>query len=398
MDKATFAASGRTPRIILKRGRERAVLNQHPWVFSGAIAEHKQAQDGDLVFVCAHDGSIVGSGYFNSRCSLALRMLSCGTTEPLEVLSQNVSNAISARAAMVPAETDAYRVINAEGDKLPGLIVDRYGDVLVLQVGSLGIEKLKDRIVSQLVESFSPRSVCERSNSNSRTLEGLSPAEGVLFGEDPGVIDVREHGLLFRVDVREGQKTGFFLDQREMRARVGSMSQGKSVLNCFGYTGGFSVYAAKGGATCVSTVDISEGAIEGARENFLLNGLKLEAHKFHVADVFSFLRDDTAQYDLVILDPPAFAKKQNQVSQAARGYGDLNRLGFSRVAPGGVLVTCSCSHFVDEKLFRQVVFQSGAHSGRSVQIIGAHQLATDHPVSLFHPEGSYLKSLILRVA
>jgi 23S rRNA (cytosine1962-C5)-methyltransferase len=232
----------------------------------------------------------------------------------------------------------------------------------------------------------------------SRREEGLLDEEGVLYGTLPtDELVVRENGLLFAVSVVEGQKTGFFLDHREMRHGIRLISSGKRVLNCFGYTGGFSVYAAAGGAKQVDTVDISGGAIAGARRNMELNGFSSAAHQFVEGDVFAFLRESPLDYDIVILDPPAFAKKKKDIVQACRGYKDINRIALQKMPKGSILLTSSCSYYVDPVLFQTVVFQAAVEAGRQVKIIGRHQLAFDHPINLCHPEGEYLKSLLLYV-
>lgn len=390
--------SPQLPRVILKSGRERSMLGGHPWIFSGAIQKIEGATDGDLVQIYSSNGTILGCGYVNSKCSLALRVLSLGDHDPQEILQRNITRAVQGRAGVVPGDTTAYRLINAEGDGVPGLVVDRYGDILVLQVGTLGIDRRKDWILDQLDALLKPKGIYERSGSGSRSIEGLTPTEGLLRGDVPTVVTVQESGLSFRVDVQRGQKTGFFLDQREMRRLVRSLSHGKSVLNCFCYSGGFSVYAVAGGARLVESVDVSASAVRLAEENMSLNGFDVSAHTFVVADVFDVLRQEQpAQFDLVILDPPAFAKKSNQIAQARRGYVEINRQGMKRVAPGGTLLTCSCSHFIPPDLFREIVAQAANESGREVAIMGEHVLAADHPVALCHPEGAYLKSLTLRV-
>jgi 23S rRNA (cytosine1962-C5)-methyltransferase len=374
------------------------MLSGHPWIFSGAIQQIDAAVDGDLVLICSSKGAVLGCGYVNSKCSLALRVLSLGKEDPRTTLQRNITRAVEVRTDLVSADTNAYRLINAEGDGVPGLVVDRYHDVLVIQVGTLGIDRQKDWILDLLEGLLRPRGIYERSSSGSRAIEGLAPAEGLLRGEVPPVITVQESGLSFRVDVQRGQKTGFFLDQREMRKLVRTISNGKSVLNCFCYSGGFSVYAAAGGARQVESVDVSAPAVRLAEENLRLNGFDVSAHRFVVADVFDILRQEQhTQYELVILDPPAFAKKSNQVAQARRGYVEINRQGMKRVAPGGVLLTCSCSHFIAPDMFRELVAQAAAEAGREAAILSEHLLAVDHPVALCHPEGAYLKSLTLRV-
>jgi 23S rRNA (cytosine1962-C5)-methyltransferase len=262
---------------------------------------------------------------------------------------------------------------------------------------TLGIEKLKNIIVETLVAELKPKCVYEKSDLPSRREEGLKNQEGILYGEMPGDQIILENNLKFKVNLVKGQKTGFFLDQREMRSLVKKLGKKKRVLNCFGYTGGFSVYAAAGGATKVDTVDISVEAVELAKENFLLNNLVTKNSDFIAADAFDFLRESELNYDLIILDPPAFAKKKADIIPACRGYKDLNRIALQKIPSSSLLLTSSCSYHVDEKLFQQVIFQAAREANRRVRLIGRHILAPDHPINIFHPEGEYLKSLILQV-
>jgi 23S rRNA (cytosine1962-C5)-methyltransferase len=329
-------------------------------------------------------------------------MLQFGEGDPREAIFENLERAVAMRERAQQSwldvtKTNAYRLVNSEGDFVPGLIVDRYDDVLVFQISTLGIEVLRSEIVAWFKKRLAPRIIFEKSTSGARKEEGLEPREGVLEGGEPGKVVVLEHGNKFSVSFRDSQKTGFFLDQREMRVLVGALAKNRSVLNCFSYTGGFSVYAAKAGARSVESVDISAPAIDGAKENFELNGLSSEQHAFRAADVFDRLREDDDFFDVVILDPPAFAKRRTHVQQACKGYSEINREGMKRVSPGGYLITSSCSHFVDDKLFQQVAFQAARDAGRAIRIVGHHVHAFDHPVSIFHPEGAYLKSLVLQV-
>ena len=390
------------PSVTLRSGRERSLQNFHPWVFSGGVQSLPDCEDGALVCLRAADGAVLGSGYLNRKSSIIVRMLCFGPADPREALFENLERAVALRERardtwLSPSLTNAYRVVNSEGDFVPGLVVDRYDDVLVFQISTLGIERLRDEIIAWFVKRCAPTSIYEKSTSGARKEEGLETREGVIVGQEPDKVLILENGHKFLVSFREAQKTGFFLDQREMRALVGRLSSGRSVLNCFSYTGGFSVYAAKAGAKKVETVDISVPAIERAKENFTLNDIALPQHAFSAVDVFDHLREAGDQFDVVILDPPAFAKRRTHIQQACKGYSEINREGIRRTAPGGIVVTSSCSHFVDEKLFQQVVFQAARDAGRSVRVLGHHLHAFDHPVSIFHPEGAYLKSLVLGV-
>lgn len=382
----------------LKEGKEKAIQNRHHWIFSGAIKHLPAFDDGDILPVYSSSGKLLGQGYFNSKAKIIGRLLTFDDSDPYESLKLKLQQAVSMRDYLFKgSDTNAYRLINAEGDCLPGLIVDKYADVLVLQISTLGMEKLKGRIVEFLAKTLKPRSIYEKSHLPSRKEEGLLDASGVLFGEDPQEVIVLEHGLRFSVEPAHGQKTGFFLDHREMRQMVREMSKGKTLLNCFAYSGGFSVYGLAGGASRVDSVEISEPALQKARQNIVLNGFDATTQGFYSDDVFDFLREKPLNYDLVILDPPAFAKRQKDIVAGCRGYKDINRLAMQKMPTKSLLLTCSCSYFVDESLFQKVVFQASVEAGRVVRIISKHRMAADHPINLCHPESDYLKSLLLYI-
>lgn len=381
--------------VILKPGKEKPILNHHHWIFSGAILESPKVMEGEILAVCTPKMELLGYGYFNSRAKIIGRMLSYGSQSPIDTLKNNLEQAISLRAKFFEnTQTNAYRLVNGEGDFLPGLVVDRYADGLVLQISTLGMEKLKEIIIDILKKCLNPKFIYEKSNSSSRKEEGLSSFESVLDGTIDEEIEVLENSLKFIVEPTKGQKTGFFLDHREMREQVRGLSKGKRVLNCFAYTGGFSIYAAKGGAESVDSVDISESAMHLAERNSLLNEITT-LMRFKKADVFQFLRESSMSYDLVILDPPAFAKRQKDIIPACRGYKDINRLAMQKMPPDSMLLTASCSYYVNEELFQKVLFQAAVEAKRKVRIIGKHRLALDHPINIFHPEGDYLKSFLL---
>lgn len=384
--------------LVLKKGKEKAIINRHHWIFSGAVAKYPKVEDGAFVSVHSSEGQSLGWAYVNKKTSIVARMLSFDETPPLEVLRSALQAAIAMRKNIIDTRmTTAYRLVNGEGDAIPGLIVDRYADVLVIQLVTVGMDRLRQQIVDMLVELVKPAAIFEKSSSPARHEEGLEKQIQLLHGKMPKELNVIENGLKFVVQPEEGQKTGFFLDHREMRQWVRGMSHGKRVLNCFGYTGGFSIYAHAGGATKVDTVDISAPAIALAKVNMENNGASITQHGFFAEDVFEFLRKSPMDYQLVILDPPAFAKKKKDQVQACRAYKDINRVAMEKMPSGSILVTSSCSYHVDETLFQQVVFQAAAEAGRRVQIIGRHRQASDHPINLFHPESDYLKSLILYV-
>lgn len=386
-----------TKKVILKAGKERALLNKHHWIFSGAVAEAYTLIEGDMLPVFSNKGELLGHGYFNSKAKIFGRMLSFGDQDPLDALQKHLDAAIDFRLRFFEKKnTTAYRLINGEGDFLPGLIVDRYSDALVIQISTLGMEKLKPRILEYLKERLNPTLIYEKSNLPSRKEEGLEPFEKLHDGQLVEEILIFENGLKFLVSLTEGQKTGFFLDHREMREQIKRLSQGLRVLNCFAYTGGFSIYAAKGGALLVDSVDISETAMQMAKKNSDLNFINIPM-QFLKEDVFQFLRNSSLDYELIILDPPAFAKRQKDIIPACRGYKDINRLALQKIPSKSFLLTSSCSYYVDEELFQKVIFQASVEAKREVRIIGRHQLASDHPLNIFHPEGDYLKSLLLYV-
>lgn len=385
-------------KVILKPGKEKALLNKHHWIFSGAIAELPSFSNGDLLNVYSHQGQLLGSGYFNRQSGLIGRMVSFDATDPMKAIENSLEAARNYRKKIFDQTlTNGYRLINGEGDFLPGLIIDCYDDVCVIQIATLGIEKLKGLIVDWLIRHLKPQSIYERSQSPTRKEEGLKPFSGLLYGEAIRTVTIRENGLLFEVDIVEGQKTGFFCDHREMRQQIRELARHKKVLNCFAYTGGFSIYALAGEARQVDSVEISEEALSQIQRNMALNSFKAENHHFYSKDVFEFLRENLLDYDLVILDPPAFAKRQKDLIAACRGYKDINRVALQKMPPGSWLLTCSCSYFVDETLFQKVVFQAAVEANRKVRIVGRHLLAKDHPINICHPESDYLKSLLLFV-
>jgi len=383
--------------VVLKKNKDKAVRNRHHWIFSGAVQILPEFEDGDILGVQSFDGEFLGYGYFNRQSSILGRMLTFDRTPPLQAVEDNLDHALALRNKLVEAETNACRLVNAEGDGLPGLIVDRYDDVLVVQVATVGMEKLKPFIVGLLVKKLAPRSIYEKSILPARHEDGLPDREGLLSGAPVDTVEIREGGLRFIVEIVGSQKTGFYLDLRPMRGLVRSLAADRRVLNCFCYSGAFSVAALAGGAASVDSVDSSERAVALARRNAALNGFQPGDDSFHFADVFDFLRRDLQPYDLIILDPPAFAKRKTEVTRACRGHKDINRLALQKSRPKGLLLTFSCSHFVSEQLFQQVVFQAAGEAGRGVRILQRHHLAYDHPINIYHPESEYLKSLLLYI-
>lgn len=382
--------------VILKPGKDKAVRQLHHWIFSGAIQSFPSFEDGELLPVFSSDGQFLGSGYFNRRSGIAGRMLSFDETPPLESLQRRLESAVQLRKEWFDFNyTTAYRLVNGEGDGIPGLVLDVYDRVIVLQSSTKGIDQLKPQIIDWLISHLNPLAIYEKSSIPSRKEEGLKDSEGFLYGKHEDEVVFKENGLLFKTSLMNSQKTGFFLDHREMRQWMGQLSEGKRVLNAFCYTGGFTVYALAGGAKQVDSIDISKEAIAAAKENVALNGQDVSKQGFFCEDVFAGLRQRELPYDLVILDPPAFAKKKKDIIPGCRGYKDINRLAMLKMPSRSLLLTCSCSHFVNEELFQKVLFQAALEANRRVRIVGRHRLAVDHPINLFHPESHYLKSFLL---
>ncbi len=387
------------PRIILKKGKEKPILRGHPWIFSGAVA----GAEGDLVpgeigEVYSGGGDFLGMGQFNPRSQIILRML----TRRKEVLDasffrERLLQADALRKRELRGKTDGYRVINGEGDFLPGLIVDRYGKTLVLQCLTAGMERLKGLFVDLLVERFTPESIFERSDVPTRREEGLPELRGLLYGEElPDRVEIEEYGCRFKVDVKEGQKTGFYLDQRENRFSLREISQGRKILDCFCYSGGFSVHAGMGGAGEITLIDSSGEALERVKDHFALNHLEGIRPHLIKGDGFEVMRNLEPGYDIVVLDPPPFAKKKSHLPGASRGYKDLNLQALRLLKKEGLLFTFSCSHHMSWDLFQKIVFAAAVDAGRRVQLLGRKSHPVDHPVNLSHPEGEYLRGLVLR--
>lgn len=390
----------KTLRVILKPGKEKPLQGRHPWIYSGAIDEiDDNYKAGDLVRVYSAQGEFLGTGYLNPRSQIAVRMLSFEKdTIDENFFAQRIEDALAIRRKFIPEKTDACRLIHSEGDFLPGFIVDRYADYLVVQFQTAGIEKWKDTLISLLEEKIRPRGIYEKDDTPAREWEGLEKKVGLLWGEEPpDYIEIQEYGVRFVVDIHEGQKTGFFLDQRENRRLVSRYSKGKRVLNLFAYSGGFSVHAALAGAEKVISVETSARALNACRTNFELNGLQGEQYQFEEKDAFDYLRQNAEAFDLIIVDPPAFAKSKEHVSQASRAYKDINLWAMKRLCPGGLLYTSSCSSYVDSNLFQKIVFAAAKDARREVRILQKTSHPPDHPLNLFHPEGEYLKGLFCRV-
>lgn len=397
--------------VILKPGRERNALQMHPWIFSGAIDEkHSKLADvqpGGLVDVRDSSGGFVARGYYNPHSQIRIRLLTWEQSDAIGPAWWRVrlAHAIAARESLAARSSlNAYRLVYAENDGLPGLVVDYYAGYLALQALTYGIEVAKPVIVEALASLVKPRGIFERSDVDSRHKEGLQESVGLLWGEEPpNPLVITEFGLQYPVDVYTGHKTGFYLDQRDSRQWVLNSPEmaGAEVLNCFSYTGAFGVCAAKVGAALVVNVDSSEPALETARQTLALNHLGSSTVEYVTADVFEQLRlyrDEGPEFDVVILDPPKFAHSQSQVERACRGYKDINLLALQILRPGGLLITFSCSGLVDADLFQKVVFGASVDAGRQAQIIAWLGQPADHPVLLAFPEGRYLKGIVCRAA
>ena len=394
-------------RIILKPRREESILRYHPWVFSGAIAQIVgHPAEGDLVSVVGADGKLLACGHYQIG-SIAVRILSFDEdpTKP-DFWTLMLSRALRLREAMGlagSAQTNCYRLVHGEGDGLPGLIVDYYDGVCVLQAHSVGMFRAKNAIAEALREVYgdSLKAVYDKSSGTAPFKAGLELIDGYLWkapGFDADESVVLENGNKFLVNWNEGQKTGFFLDQRENRARVGALARGRNVLNLFCYTGGFSIYALAGGAKHVDSVDSSARAMAMVDRNVELNGFTPEQHTSYCADAIDFVKNvPDGAYDLMIVDPPAFAKHRGALKNALRAYQRLNAAAIAKVAPGGFVFTFSCSQVVDKEAFALAVFSAAAETGRSVRILDRLNQPGDHSVNIYHPEGEYLKGLLLYV-
>ncbi len=384
-------------KVILKKGKEKSVMQKHPWIFSGAIA-HAEVPDGQLACVCASDGTVLAWGYYNSRCDIAVRILSFEDVKPdTDLIEKRIAQAIAARhAAGISQITNAYRIVHSEGDLLPGLIVDWYHGHCVMQIMTLGMEQLKDTIAQILVDLLKPESIYERSDHQGRKLEGLQPVNNQVYKITPELIKINENGMQFLVDVKHGQKTGFYCDQRDNRYMVRKIAKGMEVLNLFSYSGGFSVAALIGGAKSAVSVDSSQDALDVALKNCQLNEVN-SLHSIVKANVFDYVNESTISQNFVICDPPALAKNKSGVKNALRGYKDLNLKILQKIPHNSLLLTCSCSRFIDIKLFQQVVFSAALDAERDVTIIGKYSQPADHPVSIYCPETEYLKAILLCV-
>lgn len=384
--------------VVLKHGKDKPIRNFHHWIFSGAIESMPNYEDGEILAVTSAQHMFLGYAYFNSKTSIAGRMVSFSQRKPLAAIEHNIIAAVELRKTLFKdSETNAFRLINAEGDNIPGLTIDQYKDVLVMQVSTLGIERIKDHILDFLIKHVNPRTIFEKSEMPARRNEGLGTFSGYLYGEEDPIVTITENGHAFEINLEKSHKTGFYLDQREMRKLIGNLAKDKRVLNCFSYTGGFSIYAAKQGAETVDSLDISKEVIEQAQRNFELNGMDPNKYGFVAKDIFQFIEEDSLDYDIVILDPPAFAKKKEDFGNAFRAYKKLNKKAIQRMPSGSFLLTCSCSYNMQENEFLRAITEASEETGRKIRIIQKHRHAMDHPQNIYHHEMDYLKSFLLYI-
>ena len=399
--------------VYLKPQKEESLLRFHPWVFSGAIRSiqldadypHAQPQEGEVVQVVGSSGKVLGVGHYQIG-SIAVRILAFGVSElPQDFWQERIRAAYNVRQSLglITTENNTYRLVHGEGDFLPGLIVDIYADTAVIQAHSIGMHCHRQEIAEAIIQNVAQ--VDKVYYKSDDTLPHKAPIQGervgYLIGAEKadfnGDFWAKENGLDFRIDWLRGQKTGFFIDQRDNRALLEHYAQGKEVLNMFCYTGGFSVYALRGGAKLVHSVDVSQKAIDLVRSNVAHNFGENAPHEAFAEEAFEFMAKNESKYDLIVLDPPAFAKHRDAVKNALRGYQRLNAKGIQSIRPGGILFTFSCSQAIDKDMFRLAVFSAAAQVGRKVRILHQLHQPADHPINIYHPEGEYLKGLVLQV-
>jgi len=388
-------------KIVLKSGKEQSLRRFHPWVFSGAIKKmYGNPAEGDLVEVYDNKDTFLAVGHY-APSSISVRILSFEQVIPdISFFREKIRSAINFRKSigiLNDSQINVFRLIHGEGDGLPGLIVDYYDGIVVIQMHSIGFYRIRNEIASILVELLKDRiiAIYDKSEGTIPHMSGINAVNGFLYGTS-GPVVVTENGYRFKIDWTTGQKTGFFIDQRDNRKLLQKYSEGKRVLNMFGYTGGFSVYAMKD-AALVHTVDSSFPAIELANENIKLNFPDDDRHNSFQVDAFNYLDHIKDQYDLIILDPPAFAKHNNVLANALQGYKRLNIKAIEQIKPGGIIFTFSCSQVVSKENFRKSVFAAAANTGRNVRILHQLNQPPDHPVNIYHPESEYLKGLVIYV-
>jgi 23S rRNA (cytosine1962-C5)-methyltransferase len=386
--------SARRRVLTVKPGRERVIANRHPWIFAGAIGRESGPDDAAIADLIDTHGVHVASGFHSLHSQIRLRALTFGDEElTADVIRTRLEAAIDRRASIRSEATNAVRLVHAEGDELSGLVVDLYNDVVVVEIANAGLDRIRSLVVDVLRERLAPRVIYFKNDIPARKLEQL-PTAAESIGDGDATAMVVENGLRFRVDPPSGQKTGFFLDQRDNRALARTLAADRRALNLFAYSGAFGVYAAAGGARSVENVDISAAAIDLARTNHQLNGAEAT---FVVADAFQYVRQTSQRFDLIVCDPPAFAKSRAEVDRAARGYKDVNLFAMKLLEPRGLMMTFSCSGHMSLDLFQKVIFAAALDAGRRVSIVKRLTAGADHPVSIYCPEGEYLKGFLLSV-
>lgn len=389
-------------KVKLKPGRDKSLRQGHPWLFSGGVASEEGPKDAALAQVEDAKGKPLGTGFYSPRSQIRVRMVAPPTVNVNSgFFAKRLRRALELREAVVGEGTTGYRLVNAEGDGLPGWTVDRYGDVLVSQIGVAGLEAMKEEAYAALAEVVPGASVVQANSSPQRRREGLGAGDEVIAGQPPEEAPFRESGLHFLAEIAGGQKTGFYCDQRESRRRVESLAGGRRILDLFAHTGAFGLYALRGGAESVVQVESAARLGEIARRQLELNrevpGIEAGKVTRLQEDVFEELRRHGERYGLVVCDPPPLARRRSAVNAAARAYKDLNRLALTRVESGGFFLTFSCSGAVDSKLFRQILFAAAQEASVDLVLLAPLAAAPDHPVSVYHPEGEYLKGWLCRV-
>ncbi len=383
------------PKIFIKPSHEKVIYNRHLWLFSGAISRKDPAKDGDIVQLHLSSGKLVGYGFYIDGPSIKVKIFEY-TDTPKDVLGydywrEKINNAFFLRTTLFGI-TDAYRLIYAEGDFFPGLIIDVYKNIAVVQTYHRGIDLIFDNIIKALQELGLSNIYIKKVAKNSKIPLGW------LEQKAQAHVEIREYGLRFLIDIEQGQKTGFYLDQRDNRKLIERYACGRNVLNLFSYTGGFSLYALRAEAKLVHSVDQSENALQLAQQNIALNNFDLSKHEVFASDCFDFIdNSDKDFYDLIIVDPPAFAKSKQSIPNALRGYKEINKRVMRKIRHGGIIFTFSCSQRIEPHIFRRTVFSAASEVGRNVRIIHTLSQGVDHPINIFHPETEYLKGLVLYV-
>jgi len=389
-------------KLIIKKGRERSLVNRHPWIYSGAVAVLPEAEIGEILSIYRSDEQLIGYGFYAPGTQIVCRVFEYTKAET-DVLSQaywteKLKKAYEIRKKFILSDqTNAFRLINAEGDFFPGLIADVYNDTVVIQLLIKGTEIIKDFIINAL-KTLDYEFVYLKTKEVTGRLEGVDSLQAWVSEKAGNTeIEIIENGVKFQVNIETGQKTGFFLDQRDARMLIKQYSKGAKVCNTFSYSGGFSLYALEAGAELVHSVDSSKSAVDLIEKNLELNNVAPERHESFAEDVFKFLKKTENKYDLIVLDPPAFAKTAKAVKNATRGYKELNLTAFRKINPGGIVFTFSCSQKITRDLFRKIVFGAAADAKRNIRILHQTTQPADHPINIYHPENEYLKGLVLYV-